>query len=93
MHALLVEVDNSGEDAAARVKGLREELAPAMKQTLGFVSGVFGSDDAAGAGYMLVVYETRENAEAVGGRLAVGMSPRPGVTITRVAAFEVIATA
>jgi hypothetical protein len=32
------------------VKGLREELAPAMKQTPGFQSGVFESNDSVGVG-------------------------------------------
>ena len=42
---------------------------------------------------MLVVYDSRERADAVAGRLAIGMSPRPGVTITRVQLAEVLATA
>jgi hypothetical protein len=42
---------------------------------------------------MLVVYDTRENAAAVAGRLSVGAQPRPGVTIKRVEVVEVIATA
>jgi len=92
MFAVLVEVDNSGEDPEARARGLREELAPAMKQTPGFVSGIFASDED-GLGLMLVVYDSREHADAVAGRLAIGMSTRPGVTITRVQLAEVLATA
>ncbi len=42
---------------------------------------------------MLVVYKTRGEADAIAGRLQVGMSPRPGVTITRVELMEVVATA
>jgi len=67
MFAVLVEVDNSDEDPEARVRGLREELAPAMKQTPGFQSGVFASNNA-GLGLMLVVYDSREHADAVAGR-------------------------
>jgi hypothetical protein len=93
MFAVFVEVDNSGEPRDDRVTGLREELAPAMKQTLGFQSGVFASNDSAGVGMMLVVYDTRQNAAAVAGRLFVGAQPRPGVTIKRVEVVEVIATA
>src|SRR5438093_2105463 len=93
MFGVLVEVDNSGEDRDARIKGLREELAPAMKQTPGFQSGVFATNDSSGTGLMLVVYETRGQADAIVGRLQVGMSPRPGVTITRVEVIEVVATA
>jgi 3-hydroxyacyl-CoA dehydrogenase len=93
MFAVFVEVDNSGEARDDRLTGLREELAPAMKQTHGFQSGVFTTNDLAGAGMMLVVYDTRENAAAVAGRLSVGAEPRPGVTIKRVEVVEVIATA
>ncbi len=93
MFAVLVEVDNGGEDRDSRVKGLREELAPAMKMTPGFQSGVFASNDSAGVGMMLVVYDTRENAATVAGRMSVGAQPRPGVTVKRVEVVEVIATA
>ena len=89
---VFVEVDNSGEAREDRIRGLREELAPAMKQTPGFHSGVFATNDPAGTGFMVAVYETREQAEAVGGRLQVGMTPRPGVTITRIEVVEVVAS-
>ena len=46
---VLVEVDNSGEARDARIKGLREELAPAMKQTPGFQSGVFATNARSGS--------------------------------------------
>jgi len=91
LYGLFVEVDNSGEPREDRIRGLREELAPAMKQTPGFQSGVFATNDAAGTGFMVAVYETREQAEAVGGRLQVGTSPRPGVSITRIEIVEVVA--
>ena len=93
MVGVLVEVDNSGEDRDARIKGLRDELAPAMKQTPGFHSGVFATNDSAGTGLMVVVYETQRQADTIAGRLQVGMTPRPGVTITRVEVIEVVATA
>jgi hypothetical protein len=92
-YAVLVEVDNGGEDRDDRIKGLREQLAPAMKATAGFVSGLFASRDETSNGLMVVVYETAAQANAVAGRLVVGAEPRPGVTITRVEVFEVAATA
>ena len=92
LYGVFVEVDNSGEAREDRIRGLREELAPAMKQTPGFQSGIFATDDPQGVGIMLVVYETREQAEAIAGRLQAGASPRPGVTIKRVRVVEVPAS-
>lgn len=91
MYMVLVEVDNSGESREDRFRGLREELAPAMQQTPGFRSGVFSSDEDAHRGFMVLVYETRQNAESVAGRIAVGSSPREGVTVLRVVVAEVAA--
>lgn len=93
MFAVFVEVDNSGEDRESRFTGLREELAPATKLTPGFVSGVFGSNESAGTGLMLVVYDTEEHARAIAHPIEVGSHPRPGVTVTRVEVVEVAATA
>jgi len=93
MFAIFVEVDNSGEEREARIRGLREELAPAMKQTPGFQSAIFATNDPAGAGFMVVVYDSRENADAVAKVIEIGGHPRPGVTVKRVEVFEVVATA
>jgi hypothetical protein len=92
MFAVFVEVDNSGESREDRFRGLREDLAPAMKLTPGFQSGVFASNEEAHTGLMLVVYDSEANARAVASRIAVGTSPRPGVTITRVEVIEVAAS-
>ncbi|MEO8458690.1 MAG: hypothetical protein ABI559_12875 [Chloroflexota bacterium] len=91
-YGVFVEVDNSGEDRDDRIAGLREQLAPAMKQTAGFQSGVFASNDATGTGIMLIVYDTEASATTVAGRMVVGAQPRPGVTIKRVEVIEVIAS-
>jgi len=93
MFAVLVEVDNSGEDRESRFRGLREDLAPAMKQSPGFVSGVFASNEPAATGLMLVVYETEAHARGLAERVEVGSHPRPGVTVMRVEVFEVAAVA
>lgn len=93
MFAALVEVDNSGEDRESRFRGLREELAPAMKQTPGFVSGVFASNEATANGLMVIVYAEESQARALADRIEPGSHPRPGVTVTRVEVFEVAAVA
>ena len=93
MFAVYVEVDNSGEEREARFRGLRDELAPAMKQTPGFQSGVFASNEEKHMGFMVVVYDTLENAKRIASGITVGSSPREGVTVTRVEVAEVAATA
>jgi hypothetical protein len=42
---------------------------------------------------MVVVYDSRDNAEAVAERINVGSQPRQGVTVKREEVFEVAATA
>jgi hypothetical protein len=93
MFGVFVEVDNRDEDRDDRMRGLREELAPAMKLTPGFVSGVFATNDPDGTGMMLLVYDSRPNAEAIAGSIELGSHPRPGVTVIRVDVVEVAATA
>ena len=93
MYAVFVEVDNSGEDRESRMRGLREDLAPAMRQTPGFRSGVFAVNEPAHTGFMVLVYETREHAEAIASRIIVGSHRRDGVTVLRPEVAEVAATA
>ena len=69
MFAALVEVDNSGEDRESRFRGLREELAPAMKQTPGSVSDVFASNEATANGLMVIVYAEESQARALAGAI------------------------
>ena len=92
MFAVYVEVDNRGESRDDRFRGLREEVAPAMKQSAGEESGIFASDETNHVGYMVLVYDTREHAGAVAGRIVVGSSPRPGVTVKRIIVAEVAAS-
>ena len=91
--AAVVEVDNSGEDPDEGRRGLREELAPAMAQLPGFVSGVFMTAYERGRGIGVVVLETRDQAEQLTGALAPGSEIRPGVVVRQSEVLEVSATA
>jgi heme-degrading monooxygenase HmoA len=94
MHAVLIEVDTSGQpDREAGLKVLREEIVPGVRQAPGFQAGYWlrPVEDAKGAS--LVVFDTEENAEAASQALSVGSSPAPGVTVTRREIREVAASA
>jgi len=91
--AAVVEVDNSGEDPDEGRRGLREELAPAMAQLPGFISGVFMTAYERGRGIGVVVLETRDQAEQLSGAIAPGTEIRPGVVVRQSEVLEVSATA
>lgn len=92
-YALVVEVDNSGEDPEEGRRGLREELAPAVKNFPGFKSGLFMTAHERGRGIGIVVFDTKEYAEQIAGGFAEGRQLRQGVTVTRTEVMEVAATA
>ena len=92
-HAAVVSVDNGGEDPDEGRRGLRDELAPAIRQVPGFVSALFMTDYERGAGIGVVVLETREQAEQVAGGFAIGQEIRAGVTVRASEVFEVSASA
>lgn len=93
MFAVFVEVDNSGEDPDEGRRGLREELAPAMRQIPGFSSGLFLTAYERGVGMGVVVLDTREQANQVARGFTVGVEMRPGVKVLRTEVLEVSATA
>jgi hypothetical protein len=81
--ALVVEVDNSGEDPEEGRRRLREELAPAVKQLPGFRSLLFMTAFDRGFGIGVVVFDDLDQAEQAAAGLAVATSPREGVTVKR----------
>mgnify|MGYP003623180321 CR=1 FL=1 len=91
--AVLVEVDNRGEDPDEGRRGLREDLTPAMRQTPGFVSGLFMTAYDRGLGVGVVLLATRDQANQVASAFAVGSEIRPGVNVVRTEVLEVSATA
>jgi hypothetical protein len=90
-YAMIVEVDNSGEDPDEGRRRLREELAPFTKQLPGFLSLLFMTAFERGCGVGVVVFEDRDQAEGAAAGMVVGTSPREGVVVkrTEVLAVEV----
>jgi putative monooxygenase ydhR len=75
-------------------EALQSQVVANMKKAPGFVSGVWAADRDKGRGVGIVVFESREQAEAVLKRLESGELKRPpGVTVESVAVYEVQAQA
>ena len=91
--AVIIEVDNSGEDPEEGRRGLREELAPAMKQLAGFQSGLFMTAYERGLGVGVIVFDQRDQAEQLAAGVAVGAEIRAGVRVKRTEVLEVSASA
>ena len=94
MHAVLIEVDTSGQpDAQAGLKNLREETVPRASQAPGFQAGYWLRPLGDAKGTALVVFDTEEHAEAAASGVSVGTSVGPGVTVVRSEVREVAASA
>jgi hypothetical protein len=92
-YALVVEVDNRGEDPDEGRRGLREELTPSVKQFPGFESALFMTAYERGRGIGVIVFTERVQAEQTAAVFDVGQKLRDGVTVTRVEVLEVSAAA
>jgi hypothetical protein len=94
MHAVLTEVDTSGQpDPQVGLKALQEQIVPGARQTPGFQAGYWLRPLEDGKGTSLAVYDTEENATAAAQSLSVGSSPMPGVTVVRSEVRAVAASA
>jgi uncharacterized protein YdiU (UPF0061 family) len=94
MHAVLIEVDTSGQpDPEVGLKHLREQVVPAVSQAPGFQAGYWLRPLGDAKGTSLVLFDTGENAEAAAQTVGVGSSPMPGVTVVRSEVREVAASA
>jgi hypothetical protein len=93
MHAVLIELNVAGVDREQGLKGLREQIVPAITGLPGFQSGTWltGNDD--GLGLSLTVWDTREHAEAMANMFGPGSSPQANATVRRCEVREVAATA
>ncbi len=94
MHAVLIEVDTSGQPSPqVGLKALQEQIVPSARQTPGFQAGYWLRPLEDGKGTSLAVYDTEENAQAAAQALGVGSSPMPGVSVVRSEVRAVAASA
>jgi heme-degrading monooxygenase HmoA len=94
MHAVLIEVDTSGQpDREAGLKHLREEVVPRISGAPGFQAGYWLRPVEDAQGISLVLFDTEANAKAASDDLGVGSTAAPGVTVVRKELREVAASA
>jgi hypothetical protein len=94
MHAVLIEVDTSGQpDREAGLRALREEIVPGVSRAPGFQAGYWLRPLGDAKGTSLVLFDTEEHAEAASQALGVGSQAGPGVTVVRREVREVAASA
>lgn len=94
MHAVLVEVDTSGQpDREEGLRFLREQIVPQVSQSQGFQAGYWLRPLDDGKGTSLVLFDSEENAKAASESLSVGSSVAPGVTVVRKELREIAASA
>lgn len=93
MYAVLIEVDVAGVDAGEGLKGLREQIVPAITQLPGFQSGTWLAGNEDDRGLSLTLWETAEAARGFAGRFGVGTSPQKGAAVQRCEVRDVAATA
>ena len=80
------------DDAHTAQKDLDDNVLPRVKQHVdGLVKAYFTVDDAATSGVAVLVFETRDQAEAMAERVRSGEAhPSPGVTFERCEVREVV---
>ena len=94
MHAVLIEVDTSGQpDQEAGLKNLRENVVPGVSQAPGFHAGYWLRPLGDAKGASLVLFDSEEHAEAASQALTVGSEAAPGVKVIRREVREVAASA
>jgi hypothetical protein len=94
MYEVLIEVDVGGADREEGLHSLHEqELALAFEQLPGFESGTWVTGDQAGRGLSLTLWDSRENAQSMVERFALGSSPVATASVVRCELREVRAAA
>jgi hypothetical protein len=94
MHAVLIEVDTSGQpDPEVGLRALQEQIVPSASQAPGFQAGYWLRPLEDGKGTSLQLYDTEEDAQAAAQVLGVGSSPMPGTTVVRSEVRAVAASA
>lgn len=93
MKAVLIEVDVTGVDTEQGLRGLREQIVPAIRSLPGFQSGIWLSGSAEGKGLSLTMWDSEANARGMADRFGPGSSPQADATVTRCEIRDVAATA
>lgn len=94
MHAVLVEVDTSGQpDPEAGRDFLIKEVVPNVSKSAGFQAGYWLRPLEDRKGTAVVVFDTQANAEAAAAPLRLGNEAGPGATVIRKEIREVAASA
>ena len=93
MHAVLIELYVGSVARDEGLKGLREQIVPAITALPGFQSGTWLTGNDSGLGLSLTVWDTREHAEAMAAMFGPGSSPQAGASIRRCEVREVSAIA
>lgn len=93
MYAVLVEVDVSGVDAQAGLRGLREQIVPVISSLPGFRSGTWLTGSADGVGLSLTLWDTKADADRMADQFGVGANPQQEASVVRCEVREVAATA
>ena len=92
MHAVFTTVRIAAGQFDSARKTLKDDAVPRASQAPGFVKGYWTTNADRTEGTSLVVFQTRENADAAAS-MARSMAPPAGVTITSVEVREVVAEA
>jgi hypothetical protein len=93
MYAVLIEVDVSGVDREDGLRGLREQIVPAIRSLPGFQSGTWLLGNQDGKGLSLTLWESEAQAQEMAGRFGPGSSPQMSASIVRCEVREVALTA
>ena len=89
MHAVVVTVKISDREQA--VQGLRDMVVPQVKSEPGFISGTWLGTEDGTTGHSVVLFDTKEHAEAASKNVA--RPPDAPVTIAYNQVYEVVAQA
>jgi len=92
MYAVVVTVKIEPDQADASRTVLENEVVPRVAQAPGFSSGYWTSADDQTNGLSMVLFDTKDNAEAAA-NMARSMPVPPGVTLDRIEVREVVAQA
>lgn len=93
MHAVLIELYVGNVVREEGLKGLREQIVPAITALPGFRSGTWLTGNEDGLGLSLTVWDTKEHAEAMAAMFGPGSSPQAGASVRRCEVREVSAIA